>query len=206
MLMFCAMFLLPLRLLASNTKEAVAANEGQESNKPIPYAPLTKTERWNLFVHETFLSPTVYLGALVSAAPTPLHHGPPVWGSEFENYAARVGDNFARTAIANSIEALGADVLGQEVRYIHCDCHGFVHRFGHAMAMSVVTLNGEGRYVPAFASIGGSLGAEFIGDTWMPDNYRTRKRALASAGFDIAFSGLSNVVREFWPGKAHKTN
>jgi hypothetical protein len=162
------------------------------------YKALSKQERWNLYVHSTFLSPTAYFGAAISAVPSPFRSGSLFWGSEFENYAARVGDSYARTAISNSIEALTADMLGQEVRYIPCNCSGFFPRLGHAMAMSVVTYNNDGHYVPAVGSIAGTFGAQFIGDAWMPDDYRTTKHTMESVGVDVALNGLTNVVREFW--------
>lgn len=175
---------------------------GAESALPsLSYEPLTGKERLHLYMQDTFESPGTFLSAFASAAP--IHSRPPIWGSKFEGFAARAGDNYLHSVISNSIEAWGANALGEEIRYVPCSCHGFFRRVGHALAMGVLTLNTQGNYVPAFARIGGAFGSQFIGDAWRPDDYRTRKRALASVGFSLAMGSVMNIVHEFRIGRRH---
>lgn len=163
------------------------------------FVPLTPSQRWSLYWRQTFLSPGVYVRTFALAGYHQWRKTPEAWGTGGDAYLKRVGDQFGRFAVESSIEAVGAAILNHDVRYVRSDRQAFWPRLGHALAMSVLTLDRRGRYVPAVARMGGAVGSEFIRNSWLPDNYRSTAETLGDAGFILVWKGVGNVVREFWP-------
>jgi hypothetical protein len=64
-----------------------------------------------------------------------------------------------------------------------------------------VTLNKNGRWVPAYARLGAAVAAQYIGNTWMPQGYRNWNTSLRDGVGQFAFGGAFNLVREFIPLK-----
>jgi hypothetical protein len=165
------------------------------------FKPLTGKQRWELYWRQTFFSPGTYLAAMGIAASDQRNNDPYQWGQGGEAYAKRAANQFGRLALQNSIEAGGAALLKQDVRYVKCSCTGFFKRAGYAVAMNFVTLNREGKYRPAYAHYAGAVGAQYIANTWMPDGYRNWDTTLRDGGVQLAFSAGFNLLREFLPAK-----
>lgn len=148
---------------------------------------------------QTYATPGVFLRAFGAAASDQSDNRPREWGQGAAPYFQRVGNRFARFTLQDTLEAGGSALLHHEVRYIRCSCTGFLPRFGHALAMNFVTLNDKGHWVPHVSRVGAAFAAEFIGNSWMPDDYRTRSEAFQGVAVQLGFGSLFNVVREFSP-------
>jgi hypothetical protein len=165
------------------------------------FRPLTGEERRGLYWGQTFLSPGAFFASAGPALGAHLRNDPPQWGQGAGGYARRFGDRFARNTIQNSIEAAGAAALGYDVRHVRCNCNGFFPRFGHAIAWNFLTLNRHGQTVISIPRVGSAFAAEFIGNTWIPSDHRSRGDALRGVGVELAIGSLFNAIREFIPGK-----
>jgi hypothetical protein len=165
------------------------------------FKPLTGAQRWRLYWRQTYWTPGIYFASFGIAASDQRHNEPYQWGQGFEAYMKRAGNQFARLAMQNSIEAAGAAALKQDVRYVKCGCKGVFKRSAYAIAMNFVTLNEQGKYRPAYAHYAGAIGAQYIANTWMPDGYRNWNTTLRDGGLQLAFNAGFNIVREFIPAR-----
>lgn len=163
------------------------------------YVPLTGEQRFKLYLRQTYINPGAYFRAFGAAAGGQASNEPPQWGQGGEAYMKRVGNRFARFTIQDSIEAAGAAALGHEVRYVRCNCTGFLPRAGYALAMNFVTYDRQGKRVPHYSRVGAAFASGFIGHTWMPPGYETKRDVLSGAAMQLSFGTMFNVIREFTP-------
>ena len=168
------------------------------------FQPLTGTERWRLYVRQTYLRPGAVFRALGPAAGGQMNNEPPEWGQGMKGYSKRVADRFGRFTIQDSLTAAGSAALGYDVRYVKCDCKGFFPRFSHAIAWNFLTLDRNGKTVFNSPRVGAAFASEFIGNTWMPKDYRTTSEAIRGVGVQLAVGSLFNTIREFIPQKKRK--
>ncbi len=165
---------------------------------------LTGKERWGLYWHQTYWSPGAAFSNTARAVGAKLNDEPTEWGTGMEGYSKRLANRFARSAIRESITAVGSAALNYDVRYVKCDCKGIFPRIGHSIAWNFLTLNRNGNTVLNAPRIGGAFAAEFIGNTWMPTGYNTAGDAMRSGSMQLGLRSLFNVVREFAPRKKAK--
>ena len=168
------------------------------------FRPLTGRERWGIYWRQTYWRPVAILGNAGPALGAHLSNDPPQWGQGMEGYSRRLADRVTRSAIRDTINATGSAALGYEVRYVRCDCNGFLPKFGHAMAWNFVTLNRNGKTVLNIPKIGGAFAGEFVGTTWMPPGYDATGDALRGGAVQLGVNSLFNVLREFAPRKKAK--
>jgi hypothetical protein len=163
------------------------------------YTPLTNQERWRLYVRQTFASPALPAGSAFRALLRQARDEPPEWGQGTAGYSRRFGDRLARAVLRESYEAAGAAVLGLEPRYVRCSCTGVLARTAYAVGMNFVTYDRNRRLVPNVSHMGAILASQYTGNLWMPQGYRTPGNVARDAGFQLGFSALTNIVREFSP-------
>jgi hypothetical protein len=163
------------------------------------YRPLTAEERWKLYVHETYLSPSVLFRAAGAAAGEQYNNEPPQWGQGMRGYARRTVSVWGRFTLSDTYVAAGSAALGHDVRYVRCRCSGFGPRLGYALTSSLFTRDGNGRIVPAVARMGGAFGAEYTARLWLPEGFQTDSRIARTVLYQVGFQGVFNALREFTP-------
>jgi hypothetical protein len=137
--------------------------------------------------------------------PSPFSEGKGGTGG-FDGYARRFGNRMASRAIRESIR-LGADIaLGTDSRYDLCNCDSAKGRLAHAWKRVVVTRKDAGSDTIAVSNMTGAFATPWITHTWLPDRYNTTSAKLQSGAVTLAFWGLGNTLREFWPDIAKKTH
>lgn len=163
------------------------------------YRPPTGRQRWEIYWRSTYASPGAFLRAAGTALGDHLSDRPEVWPQGMDGYSRRFANRFARFALQDSINHAASAALGYEVRYVRCGCQGVWRRFGHALVWNFLTLDRAGRTVVHAPRIGSAFAAEFIGNAWMPEGYRTRGEAFRGVGIQLGVGALFNTVREFAP-------
>ncbi len=161
----------PMRVLLLGASAFVAAGDAQSADpqptaptQPVlgvsavvpadaPYVPLTRSQRWQLYVAQTYLTPGAYFRTFAVAADQDFNARPHEWGQGLIGYSQRAGSNFARFVLFDTYEATAAEALGHEVRYMRCRCSGFLPRFDYALGTVFVTRNREGHIVPHYARL-----------------------------------------------------
>jgi hypothetical protein len=107
-------------------------------------------------------------------------------------------------AVSNTMEGgLGA-IWGEDPRYIRDAGAPFAHRLGHAVKMTFMAKDHEGKIVPAYARIIAVPGSNFLSNTWRPDSDATLDRAAIRTGLGFLGRFGSNTFEEFWPDVQQK--
>lgn len=114
-------------------------------------------------------------------------------------FSMRFGSRMGRLAIRNSIR-LGTDVaFGIDPRYDRCLCSGFKARTGHAWKRILVSRTDSGGQIFAVSNVAGAYVTPMIAYQWYPDRLNTWERKLQSGSVNLAWRGVTNMIREFWP-------
>jgi hypothetical protein len=174
---------------------------GQTTAKAENYTPLTKDERWKLYVKQSFFSVGAYFGPFFSALVLDqTTDSPREWGGGFPGYGRRVLSRFASNDIVqNGIQFPMAALLKEDVRYIASDQHGFGRRTLHAILFSVLTFNNQGHTTLNVANITGYYGATAVSTLWLPGSKKTAGYIFSNGSESIALSMPINELQEFWP-------
>lgn len=173
--------------------------DGPGAAAPNINTPLSGRDRWNLYVRNTYWSPGAFFRAAGPALGGQLNNEPPQWGQGMEGYSKRFANRFGRFAIQGSLESGAAAALGHEVRYVRSTRPGFLPRVTHAVTANFVTYNRDGHKTMHVSRIGSVFAAEFTGNLWMPDGYRSTSRALNGVAIEFGVTTGTNLIREFAP-------
>jgi len=163
------------------------------------YAPLTASQRWDHYLHLTFLSPGIYLASLAAAGGSQLAKDPPEWRQGFDGYAKRTGSLFATFAIQASVQEGTAAALGYDPRHLRCECQGAGRRLAHGVLWSFLTKNNEGQTRFNIPVVAGAYAAGMIPLLWYPDRYSPLKDGFRRGSQQLGFAVGANLLAEFSP-------
>ncbi len=161
------------------------------------YQPLTPEQRWETY-WKGFVSPGRLGGSAGRALGAQFADDPPEWGQGAEGYGKRFASSYGVFAVQESTEAAVAAALGQDPRYISCDCSGFWKRFGFAVSSTVMTYDNAGDRTFAWGRVGGRYAGSMAAITWFPDRYGW-KDGMREGTQRFGFGAAANLVREFMP-------
>jgi hypothetical protein len=163
-----------------------------------PIQPLTPQGKLDYAVRRT-LGPMALANRGVMAGLNQWQNKPEEWGQGWDAYARRYGYRMTRLAARNSI-ILGLDlVMRTDQRFDRCDCQGFWPRTAHAFRRVVVARTDFGGETVNAARIAGAYVPAAIAYRLYPERYHTATRVLYSGSIYLAWRGVANMVREFWP-------
>jgi len=163
------------------------------------YKPLTAKERLAKYVHDAYLSPEPYLASLGAAAGQQLHKDPPEWGQGAEAYAKRTATMFGVVTIQATVHQGLAAAMGLEPRYIRCDCAGFLPRTGHAIKMSFLTWDKEGRTRIDLPAMAGAYAGGMISQYWYPARFHPLTDGVRVGTQQFGVHVGVDILREFKP-------
>jgi hypothetical protein len=166
---------------------------------PTGYTPLTSSERWEHYVHKTFLSPGLYFASLGEAGGLQLSKDPPEWGKGFTGYEKRAVTVYATYAFQYTVQDATAAAFGYDPRYIHCDCKGTGRRLAHVVLWSFLTKNNEGNTRFNAPFIAGAYAGGMLPYLWYPGRYSPFKDGLRDGNQELGITVGTNLFREFAP-------
>jgi len=166
------------------------------------YKPLTGKERWKLYLNQTFLPPA-YFGVAWSSLVDQLSNEPKEWGRGASGLGLRVASRFGDNVVGGTLLAVGAAVTGEDPRYISSGDHGFWRRSRHAIAFTVLTYDRNGKTCPAYAGVSSLYSASVITQLWLPNHDHLWRDGLRDGTVQLGFSGMFNLIEEFWPELMH---
>ena len=184
-------------ILASTSIPAPSVNTGAFSSSDAR-RPITGKERIRWVTESTLGWESLAAGVFSSAWGTGFNM-PNEYGPGWEGFGKRYGMRFTGIAVSNSMEAgLGA-IWGEDPRYIRDEGAPFGHRLGHAVKMTFMAQNRDGRLMPAYGRWMAITGSNFLSNTWRPDSDATLDRAGIRTGLGFLGRFGSNTFNEFWP-------
>ena len=165
--------------------------------KEADWKPVTADQRWSIYKEKTFASSGAYFRAFGAALGDHTSDRPAYWPQGLEGYSRRVGQRFVTFTLQDSVEAGLSAAASYDPRYLRCKCTGAA-RFGHAIKMNFLTVDGNGKKVLNWPKFAGAYGAGMLSTTWVKD-YKWSAEGLRAGNTQLSFGILFNVVREFTP-------
>jgi len=142
--------------------------------------------------------PSAVAGNLVGASWRQWVTEQPVeWGNQGVGFARRLGTGSLATAISESSRSLVSAAMRQDAGYYRSPRSGLIPRLGHAVVMTFVARNREGRAVLSPGkTFSPFVGPVVVQTTLYPDRYSTAD-GLRSGAYGLLGNAGLNVAREF---------
>jgi hypothetical protein len=177
-------------------------NAAASSSSTAP-RPITAKQRIQWVVRST-VGPESLTGGLFSAGWGTLFNSPKEYGAHWEGFGDRYGMRLTGLAVSNTMEAgLGA-IWGEDPRYMRDAGAPFDQRLGHAVKMTFMAQDRNGRLIPAYARMIAIPGNNFISNAWRADSEATVDHAFIRTGLGFLGRLSGNTFEEFWPDVRQK--
>lgn len=165
--------------------------------------PLTKKQKFQLFMNESISPPYIFVAA-VSAAYDQARNSPKGYGQGWDAYAGRFGADMAR-ASSNAFfgSFVFASVLRQDPRFFpqsHPTLWGSVK---YSARRLFVTRTDSGKDTFNSSGIFGTMSAEALANAYLPASERTAGNNCQRIGTDLAWRLAANVFKNYWPTLFH---
>lgn len=161
--------------------------------------PLSAQRKLELALDET-IAPSRSLGSAFTSGISQARDGLPGYGQEWGGYGKRFGSSMASNATSHMFGTfLLPATLHQDPRYF-VKLHGsFGARVGYALRSLVVTHTDSGEKALNWSALLGSLMAEGLANSYLPDEERTAGKTFSRFGIRMGFSAVGYVTKEYWP-------
>jgi hypothetical protein len=169
--------------------------------KDVPLLPLTPKQRFNLYLHQTYITWGIYIKTVFFALNDQRKNTPPQWDGGFSGFGKRALSYQGQFIIQNSISSLGNGLLRWEPRYDLCRCEGIKPRMWHAVKRNFITYNStDTSWRPQLMPYAGAAGAAAISATaWWPGNQNPGIKAYQAAITQIFVGVGVDMLAEFAP-------
>jgi hypothetical protein len=173
----------------TGVNQVVASSDSADS--------ITGIGRLNWAVKSTIGPASLWTGVLTSTWGTAFNH-PREYGESFDGFAKRYGLRLTGVATSNVTEATLGLIWGEDPRY-HRGEGRFGSRFHHALTMTFMSEDRDGKLTPAYARYIAIGGTNALSDMWRPDSDRNASNTLYRIGEGFGGRLLGNMWEEFWP-------
>jgi hypothetical protein len=172
---------------------------GLSETSALDYSPLTRRERWRLFMNQTVTSLGAYAPVVVTAVVAQRLRTPPEWGDNASGFGKRMALAFGTNVVKGVIQSGGAALLKQDPRFIRSGGGGFWRRAGHAVLFTVFTYDDRGRTCFGSANVASFYGSNVVSALLYPPGHHAWREGVQAANLQMAMSAAFNVLQEFWP-------
>jgi hypothetical protein len=185
-------------------KWEVSLFTGPYIGRGVPFAPLTRQGRVQMYLEQTWTTPNPYWKRMISAEFDLARDVPSQWGEGIGGFGERFASHEAQFVTANSVAAFLNAKLQYEPRYDECGCTGFLPRFSHAIARNFYTYDdSETNKHPQWGLYGGAFLAGMVSSSWKPGHHVLREAGYGVAG-QAGYGILFDAFIEFAPEVARK--
>jgi len=161
--------------------------------------PLSSGEKFKLSVSNT-LSPFSIGGSLLGAGISQAMDSYPDYGQGAEGFGKRFGSSMGRSASRQFFGTfVFASILHQDPRYFPIKDATLKQSIRHALRRIVITPTDSGGEAPNYSGLMGSLAAEILANTYLPDDDRTAGKTFKRLGKGVAIRAGTNILKEYWP-------
>lgn len=162
--------------------------------------PLTVSERWHLVARQNFMSPVSLTRPALATLGSSVSRDTSLWPRTLGGTAKLYASYWVAAGTQDAVEAAGASLTGQDIRYIACRCTGFWRRSGHALSQTMFTYDKNGKLSFSFPRVAGYFAASaLVTYTIYPEAARTRSRFLETGTSQIYFGAVGAMFQEFGP-------
>jgi hypothetical protein len=183
---------------ASSTSFNRASSSSSDARRPI-----TAKDRIDWVVKGT-IGPEAAGGELFSAGWGTLFNNPKTYGTHWDGYGHRLGMAVAGNAVSNTMEAGLGSIWGEDPRYVREAGAPFGQRLGHAVKMTFMAQDRDGKLMPAYARFAAIPGSNFLSNTWRVNGDNGAGDAAVRTGYGFLGRLGGNTFDEFWPDVRQK--
>ncbi len=161
--------------------------------------PLNAHRKLELALDET-IAPSRSLGSAFTSGISQARNSLPGYGQEWGGYGKRFGSSMASNATSHVFGTfLLPAMLHHDPRYFVRLHGGFGTRVGYALRSLVVTHTDSGEKAFNWSGLLGSLMAEGLANSYLPDEERTTGKTFSRFGIRMGFSAVGYLAKEYWP-------
>lgn len=175
------------------------AQNSEPSEAAKSYSPITNKERWNHYLNDNFVNQGVYLKAFGASLGDSTADRPAQWGGPAERYSLNFASQFARFAIAGTVQSSMAAALAYHTRYNHCECKGSWKRTGHALSRTIVTYDSSGQHKVDVPGISGIYAGSMLVMYWYPRGYDPLTNGVRNGNIAMGVTTGVYCIKEFSP-------
>jgi len=191
------------------TQQTQAQKEGKQINvnwlygsyvpKDVPLVPLTPHQRFQLYLHQTYITYGIYIKTVFFALEGQIKGTPPEWDGGASGFGKRALSYQGQFIIQNTISSAGNAYVGWEPRYERCRCDGIKSRTWHAVKRNFVTYNSSDSSLrPQLMPYAGAAGGAAIAAVaWLPGNLNPGIKAYQAAITQIFVGVGVNLLAEY---------
>jgi hypothetical protein len=166
--------------------------------KPGTIEPLSPRDKAVRALRNT-VAPQALANRALLAGFSQLWDSPEEWSGDIKGYGQRFASRMGHLAVRQSIQ-LSTDVaFGLDPRYDRCECDRFWDRTKHAWRRVLVARKDNGGEMISVTHLSAAFIPPMITDQWYPARYQTWGHKFSSGAEFLAFRGVTNMLREFWP-------
>jgi hypothetical protein len=197
----------------SATSAAASRFIGYATNKSFVFPdiatdprPLSVGGKFKLFVNQS-ISPAYVIAAGLSAAYSQAKNDPSAYGQGWDAYGQRFAASMGRTssnAFFNSF--LIASVMREDPRFFPQNRPSFWGSVKYSAERLVVTRRDSGKEVFNTSGIVGTMAAETLANTYLPQSEQTGAKTAERFGTDLAWRFAGNMFKNYWPTIFHSMN
>jgi hypothetical protein len=191
----------PQQQAAATPPAAVETGNPQQSGAPppLPYQPLSRRQKFNVFVQHTY-SPYTFAGAAFGAGLAQATGAWHSYGGGMEGYGKRFGASLADSESGALFgRFLFPVLLHEDPRYLRSTSKGPMPRIGYALSRVLVTRDDHGNRRTNLSLILSVFASSGLGNTYYPRDERGLGDTAVRAGNGFLSTAGMNVLREFWP-------
>jgi hypothetical protein len=184
--------------------DAASAAPPANSQHPLPdapsaYEPLSRHQKFNLFLQRTY-SPYTFASAAAEATWAQIWAQWPEYGGGMQGWGKRFGATLADTESRRFIQTfLLSTVLHQDPRYFYSQKRGFFPRSWYAATRVLVTRNDDGYNAFNTSEFLGALLTSSLQNAYYPRHERSLGDTMNRFAGALGSDATSNILREFWP-------
>jgi hypothetical protein len=162
------------------------------------YVPVTRQDRMADYIR-AMLYPQAFLYVGALAGINQATNRPREWGQGADGYGQRFSNEYARHAIATTLQDGIALGLGEDNRYYRSGRRGFPRRLEYALSSPFLARLPDGSRTISISALSGVAGGALLQETWQPASTSGIGYAGRSFGLTFALRMAVDVVREFAP-------
>jgi hypothetical protein len=163
---------------------------------PGEYVTLTGTQRYHLYLRQTFTTANPWLRTSISTAVADMQGRQHSWGGGVLGYTRRYESQYATYVLRNSFLSLGAWGLGHDTRYVPSPSHRVSSRVAHAVMQNFLTRNRDGDTTLNISRIASGYGAGMIATLWQPHS-KWSAQGIRAGNEQLMYGAIFNIGREF---------
>ena len=175
------------------------------NDSTVPVAPLTRGQKWNLFVRET-LDPYNVANAVLAAGFSQAGNQTPKYGAGGMAYGKRFGAAIADFGTQGFFSGvLLADLLHQDPRYFRMGPQsGVAKRIAYSLSRIVVTRQDSGKTAFNASNIFGMMLGIAASNAYYPSASVRGSVMLGRVNTSMTGGVMGNLLSEFWPDLQRK--